>query len=90
MDKYKETFNTWNNIASIYQGKFVEGDPEKSDFKLGSGGRVYFYFHNLDNLKTELIRTKFDEIKTFEVKYKVSETEFDIHTILTARKKNAL
>lgn len=69
---------------------FVEGDPNKSDFKVGSGGRVFFHFHNLDNLKAQLIRTKFDEIEIFKVKYKTSETEFDIHTILTAKKKNAL
>ncbi len=24
MDRYKETFDTWNNIASIYQDKFME------------------------------------------------------------------
>src|SRR5690554_6096738 len=26
MDRYKETFDTWNNIASIYQDKFMELD----------------------------------------------------------------
>ena len=24
MDKYKETFETWNNIASIYQDKYMD------------------------------------------------------------------
>lgn len=66
---------------------FVEGDPDKSDFKIGSGGRVYFQFHNLEDLKTQLIKTKFAEIETFKVKYKTSETDFDIHTILTAKKR---
>ncbi|MBX2931977.1 MAG: class I SAM-dependent methyltransferase [Chitinophagaceae bacterium] len=78
------------NDNGLFYLSFVEGDPDKSAFKVGSGGRVYFNFHNLDDLKTQLIKTKFDDIKTFRVKYKTSETEFDIHTILTAKKKNAL
>ncbi|HMZ72780.1 MAG TPA: class I SAM-dependent methyltransferase [Saprospiraceae bacterium] len=83
------SYDLLNDNGLIYLS-FVEGDPDKSDFKVGSGGRVYFNFHNLDNLKAQLIRTKFDEIEIFKVKYKTSETEFDIHTILTAKKKNAL
>jgi len=84
--------NAYNllNDNGLFYLSFVEGDPDKSDFKVGSGGRVYFNFHNLDDLKTQLVKTKFDDIKTFRVKYKTSEMEFDIHTILTAKKKNAL
>ncbi len=78
-----------NENGLIYLS-FVEGDPGKSDFKAGSGGRVYFHFHDLDDLKTQLIKTKFNQIAVIKVKYKTSETEFDIHTILTAKKKNAL
>ena len=78
-----------NDRGLIYLS-FVEGDPDKSDFKVGSGGRVYFYYHNLENIKSQLISLKFWDIKTFRVKYKISDTEFDIHTILTAKKKNAL
>ncbi|MFD0939381.1 class I SAM-dependent methyltransferase [Pedobacter boryungensis] len=79
-------YNLLNENGLIYLS-FVEGDPDKSDFKVGSGGRVYFQFHNLDDLKTQLIKTKFAEIETFKVKYKISETDFDIHTILTAKKR---
>lgn len=74
-----------NENGLIYLS-FVEGDPAKSDFKVGGGGRVFFHFHNLDDVKKQLIGTKFDEIEIFKVKYKVSETEFDIHTIVTAKK----
>ena len=81
-------YDLLNDNGLIYLS-FVEGDPNKSDFKVGSGGRVYFHFHNLDDLKTHLIRTNFDEIVTFKVPYKTSETEFDLHTILTAKKKIA-
>ncbi|MFA7446395.1 MAG: class I SAM-dependent methyltransferase [Flavobacteriaceae bacterium] len=69
---------------------FVEGEPDKSEFKVGSGGRVYFNYYKLDDLQKQLNKHKFKELKTFKVKYKISETEFDIHTILTAKKKNAL
>jgi hypothetical protein len=83
------SYDLLNDNGLIYLS-FVEGEPDKSNFKEGSGGRVYFYFHNLDDLKAQLLKAKFDEIKTFHVKYKTSETGFDIHTILTAKKKNAL
>ncbi|MBL7740174.1 MAG: class I SAM-dependent methyltransferase [Chitinophagaceae bacterium] len=83
------SYDLLNDNGLIYLS-FVEGDPDKSDFKVGSGGRVYFYYHKLDDIKSQLNSFKFWEIKTFEVKYKISETEFDIHTILTAKKKNAL
>lgn len=67
---------------------FVEGDPKKSDFQIGSSGdRSYFYYHTLDKLKTQLLDNSFEDLKTFTVEYVKSETEIDIHTILTAKKK---
>ena len=67
---------------------FVEGDPNKSDFQIGSSGdRSYFYYHTLDKLKTQLLDNSFEDLKTFTVEYVKSETEIDIHTILTAKKK---
>lgn len=65
---------------------FVEGDPQKSDFKVGSGGRVFFYYHNLEGIKEKLNKTNFVEIETFKLKYEKSESEFDIHTIMIAKK----
>lgn len=81
------SYNLLNNNGLIYLS-FVEGDPDKSDFKVGGGGRVYFQFHSLADLKTQLTKTGFDEIETFKVKFRTSETTFDVHTILTAKKKN--
>lgn len=82
-----DSYNLLNEDGLIYLS-FVEGAPTKSDFQVGSSGdRVFFYFHNLDDLKKQLIENKFDEIQTFKVEYKKSETEIDIHTILTAKKK---
>jgi cyclopropane fatty-acyl-phospholipid synthase-like methyltransferase len=84
-------FNSYellNDNGLIYLS-FVEGEAEKSEFKVGSGGRVYFNYYKLDDIKEQLNELKFEELKIFKVKYKTSETEFDIHTILTARKKKA-
>ncbi len=80
------SYNLLNENGLLYLS-FVEGDPDKSDFKAGSGGRVYFYYHKLDDITSQLNSFKFGEIKIFKVKYKISETEFDTHTILTAKKK---
>jgi 2-polyprenyl-3-methyl-5-hydroxy-6-metoxy-1,4-benzoquinol methylase len=66
---------------------FVEGDPSKSGFQIGSSGdRCYFYFHHLENLKTMLIENKFDNLKIFKLEYQKSDNEIDIHTILIAKK----
>ena len=80
------SYNLLNENGLLYLS-FVEGDPDKSDFKAGIGGRVYFYYHKLDDITSQLNIFKFGEIKIFNVKYKISETEFDTHTILTAKKK---
>ena len=83
-----DSYSLLNDNGLIYLS-FVEGHPEESGFKSGSGGRVYFQFHSLETLTTQLTKTNFCQINTFKVPYPVSETQFDIHTILTA-KKNAL
>lgn len=80
------SYELLNDNGLLYLS-FVEGDPDKSDFKAGSGGRVYFYYHKLDDITSQLNSFKFGEIKIFKVKYKISETEFDTHTIMTAKKK---
>jgi len=66
---------------------FVEGNPEESDFKVGTSGRVFFNYHNLEEIKAQLNSFNFHEIKTFKVEYTISETEFELHTILIAKKK---
>ncbi|MDI9256857.1 class I SAM-dependent methyltransferase [Flavobacterium sedimenticola] len=78
-----------NDNGLIYLS-FVEGEPDKSEFKVGSGGRVYFNYFKLEDIKALLNEFRFEELKIFKVKYKISETEFDMHTILTAKKKNTL
>lgn len=82
-----DSSNLLNENGLIYIS-FVEGEPSESDFQVGSSGdRVYFYYHNLDEIKNQLLLNSFEEFKIFKVNYKKSETEFDIHTIITAKKK---
>lgn len=80
-----DAYGLLNENGLIYLS-FVEGKSAHSAFKKGSGGRVYFNYHPLDNLKLMLAEFKFKELKTFKVKYKTAETEYDVHTIFTAKK----
>lgn len=82
-----DCYDLLSENGMIYMS-FVEGDPGKSDFKMGSSGdKTYFYFYNLDDLKDQLQKSNFEEIKVFKVEYKNDEGEFDTHTILIANKK---
>lgn len=82
-----DCYNLLNENGQLYLS-FVEGDPNKSDFQVGSSGdRTYFYFYNLDDLTEQLKKNNFEQIKVFKVDYKKAENEMDIHTILTAKKK---
>ena len=80
-------FRLLNNNGLIYLS-FVEGDPENSGFQTGSSGdRVYFYFHNLNGLTKQLTENNFNQLNVFNVEYKKSESDKEIHTFLTAHKK---
>ena len=82
-----DAYNLLSDHGLIYIS-FVEGDPNKSDFQVGSSGhRSYFYYHNLDELKKQLTENKFEELHLFKVLYKKSEAQNDTHTILIARKQ---
>lgn len=79
--------NLLNENGQLYLS-FVEGDPNKSDFQVGSSGdRTYFYYYNLDDLTEQLEKNSFEQIKVFKVDYKKAENKIDKHTILTAKKK---
>jgi len=66
---------------------FIEGDYEKSGYQSGSSGdKVYFYYHTLDTIQTELLENGF-EITTINHKdYIRKDGTNEIHTILIARK----
>lgn len=75
------------NAEGLIYLSFVDGEPAQSGFKTGGYGRVYFNYHHLDDLKAQLIKTGFGTMEIFKVPYKTSETGFDIHTIVIAKKK---
>jgi ubiquinone/menaquinone biosynthesis C-methylase UbiE len=82
-----DSYNLLTENGLIYIS-FVEGDPNKSGFQFASSGdRSYFYFHNLEELKEQLLKTGFEEVRMVKVIYKKSEKVTEIHTILTAFKK---
>lgn len=82
-------FDLLNEGGLLYLS-FVEGEPDQSQFKTGSGGRVYFNYHKLDDIINQLNCLRFSELMTNRVEYKTSETTFDIHTIVTAKKQKAI
>ena len=74
----------------LFYLSFVEGDPKESGFQIGSSGdRSYFYYHNLETVKTQLEYKGFDSLKIFKVEYAKSNSESlqGTHTIIVARKK---
>ncbi len=79
------SYNLLKENGLIYLS-FIEGDPNKSDFKISSGGRVFFNYHNLNSIKEKLITKKFNNTEVFKVEYKRSETEIETHTIVIAKK----
>jgi len=82
-----DCYHLLNEGGLIYLS-FVEGDPESSDFQMGSSGdRVFFHFHLLADLKIILCDNGFEEQKVFKVEFKRSEGQSEIHTIWVGRKK---
>lgn len=77
-----------NKNGLIYLS-FVEGDINKSGFKIGStGDRIFFYYYNLDNLKPHFKKSKFIELEIYSADFKRSETETEKHIIWVGRKND--
>ena len=74
----------------LFYLSFVEGDPEKSYFKAGCGGRVYFNYHRLEHIRAQLVALNFEELKLFKIKFNLLEKGFELHTVLIAKKKSTL
>ncbi len=84
-----DCYDLLNENGYLYLS-FVEGDPNKSDFQVGSSGdRTFFYFYNLDDLTEQLEKNNFEEIRVFKVDYKKAENEYETHTVLTAKRKTS-
>ena len=84
-----DCYNLLNENGIIYIS-FVEGNPNKSGFQVGSNGdRAYFYYYNLKDLKEQLVKNNFSLFKTFHLVYKRVKNNTETHTILIAKKKQA-
>ena len=82
-----DCYSLLNEEGLVYIS-FVEGNPNKSGFKTASSGdRTFFYYYSSDDLTQQLSKNNFDRLKIFTVDFKRNETEFETHTILTAKKK---
>ena len=82
-----DCYNLLNDEGLLYIS-FVEGDPNKSDFQVGStGDRIYFYFYNLNDLITQLAENNFYDFRILKVPYTRNEKNTEIHTIIIAKKK---
>jgi ubiquinone/menaquinone biosynthesis C-methylase UbiE len=85
----QDSSNLLNENGILYIS-FVEGDPELSNFQVGSSGdRTYFYFYRLKTLKAVLAKYKLRELETIHVNYPKTNGEIDIHTIVIAQKNDS-
>lgn len=66
---------------------FVEGNPEDSGFQTGSSGdRCYFYYHELDEVKRQLVEHHFEAIEVVKVQYTKSAAVSEEHTVVMGRR----
>ncbi|HMR89016.1 MAG TPA: class I SAM-dependent methyltransferase [Saprospiraceae bacterium] len=81
-----DCYNLLNDGGLLYLS-FVEGDPKTSGYQIGSTGEsVYFYYHLLDNIQSQITKNNFSEIEVFNVEYLKTTLEVEQHTIVIARK----
>ncbi|WP_289661471.1 class I SAM-dependent DNA methyltransferase [Flavobacterium panacagri] len=65
---------------------FVQGKPYDSGFISGStGDRVFFYYHSLEGISSQLLINNFIIIKLFDVSY-FRGKNIETHTIIIAKK----
>lgn len=80
----RDAFSLLHQNGMLYIS-FVEGDPTLSGFHTAStGDRTYFYYHELDVLKNEIMSCGFDIPVILKVNFEGTKSE--IHTILLAKK----
>ncbi|MCH4551383.1 class I SAM-dependent DNA methyltransferase [Aestuariibaculum lutulentum] len=76
------------NKNGILYLSFVEGDTKNSGYISGStGDRMYFYYHNLKDLKNELTIHGFESPKLILKSYAKRNGSEETHSILISRKK---
>lgn len=66
---------------------FVEGEKDQSGYqKDSSGDRIYFYYHNLENLTEQLKRNNFEKKYLIRKSYQKNDKTQEIHNIIIAEK----
>ncbi|WP_299211770.1 class I SAM-dependent methyltransferase [uncultured Aquimarina sp.] len=65
---------------------FVEGDYNDSGYQTGNTGhQMYFYYHNLANLKKEFTEHHFAILKVIQKQYSKKDGATEVHTIVIAK-----
>lgn len=83
-------FSQLLNDNGILYLSFVSGDLDKSGFISGSsGGRTYFYYHELETIKFELASNNLSIVDYFQKEYKKSDATPELHTILIVNKNKS-
>ncbi|WP_299443100.1 class I SAM-dependent methyltransferase [uncultured Aquimarina sp.] len=81
----KDCIRLLNNQGILYIS-FVEGDYDDSGYQTGStGDQIYFYYHDLDFLKKQLVEHQFSIINTLHKQYPKKDGTVDTHTIIIAK-----
>lgn len=74
------------NIQGLLYLSFVPGSPAQSGYKTGSGGRVYFYYHELENIQSILRKSGFKITKNFAIDYNLKGQDIEQHIAIIAEK----
>jgi predicted TPR repeat methyltransferase len=83
----KDCSDLLTNDGVLYLS-FVEGDETRSGFQTGSsGGRVYFYYHNISFIEKAFNESGLTMIRVFRKEYRLNELP-ETHTVLLAKKTN--
>jgi SAM-dependent methyltransferase len=70
---------------------FVHGSMTESGYKTGSNGlRVYFHYHDKDELAQALQHRGFHSIEISEVRFERADKSSELHTIIIAQKAGGL
>ena len=85
VSKLVEDCSNLLEVGGILYLSFVEGDSSDSGFQTGSSGdRAYFYYHNLEVLKTVLQENNFMIHDLIYKPYMKRDGSEEVHTILIA------
>ncbi|GAA4292727.1 hypothetical protein GCM10023163_09060 [Aestuariibaculum suncheonense] len=77
------------NPKGLLYSSFVTQDYRKSGYISScTGDRVYFYYHNLENIKSELAKYSFKKTKLFSIHYKKSNGSREMKSILITKNIN--